>query len=46
MMKDKLEQLEKNLDKDKEKVIKVKRIIKIDCDGLYLFGKKIFQWYK
>ncbi len=41
---DKLEQLEKNLGKNQEKVIKVKEVIKLDSEGLYIFGKRILKW--
>ncbi len=43
-MQDKLEQLEKDLGKNQEKVVKVKGVIKLDSEGLYIFGKKILQW--
>ncbi len=41
---DKLEQLERNLDKNKEKVVKIKGVIKLDSEGLYIFGKRILKW--
>jgi len=43
-MQDKMEQLEKNLGKNQEKVVKVKGVIKVDSEGLYLFGKQIWKW--
>ncbi len=42
-MNDKLEKLEKNLGKNKEVVVKA-LILKVDSEGLYIFGKKILQW--
>lgn len=42
-MNDKLEQLEKNLGKNKEVVIK-SLIFKVDSEGISIFGKKIWTW--
>ena len=42
---DKIETLEKNLGKDKEVVVKA-LMFKIDSEGLYIFGKKIWRRIK